>query len=58
MTNFHSLVVKHNDFGQQACAKLLPILSREWGEGHLEELRLITCQTSSDVMTKILDTIE
>jgi Ran GTPase-activating protein (RanGAP) involved in mRNA processing and transport len=48
------LILKHNYFGEESYQALLPILQRGIGDS-LSELRLVSCNTNSIVLEKVLD---
>jgi Ran GTPase-activating protein (RanGAP) involved in mRNA processing and transport len=53
LEKFTSLIIKHNDFLFKSWNSIQPILSRTMGN-NLEELRLVSCRTSPQVMDSLL----
>ena len=53
LEKFTSLIIKHNEFLTKSWVSLTPILSRTMGR-NLEELRLVSCRTSPQIIDALL----
>jgi hypothetical protein len=53
---FNSFIIKHNDFGSKSLQQLLPLLERGFARS-LNEIRIVSCQTTSKVMSELLEVL-
>ena len=56
-TRFNSLIIRHNEFGPKSVEKISVLTNRGFGDC-LDELRIISCHTSSEVISQLLDNLE